>query len=113
LIEKLDLSAACQQAVLHYRKVVEIQRRMYLDGKHALTPAPNSLLRVQHYMTLLDGVMQSMIQWSSGASAAPAASQVVPPAAAAGISGGGGGGKGMGGGGASKDKAKGKKGGFG
>ena len=92
---------------------MEIQRRMYLDGKHALTPAPNSLVRVQHYMTLLDGVMQSMIQWSSGAPAASAASQVVSPAAAVGISGGGGGGKGMGGGSAFKDKTKAKKGGFG
>ena len=66
LVDSLHLRSACAQIVLHYRKVMDIQRRMYLDGKHALTPAPSSLARAQNYMSLLDGAMQDLLNWSAG-----------------------------------------------
>lgn len=113
LVETLELREVCMQSVLHYRKVMEVQRRMYLDGKHAITPSPNSLVRVQHYMSLLDNVMQQMLGWSMGGADAGAATATVsaPAAAAAGAAGGSSGkGKGMGMGmGGSKGGKKGKK----
>jgi hypothetical protein len=110
LVASLALQDTSMRMVIHYRKVMEIQRRMYLDGKHSFTNAPNSLVRVQQYMSLLDAVMQEILNWSMGASTeATAAAAAAVPSGAAG--GGGGGGKGMGAGGkgmvpGSKGKAK-------
>ena len=38
-----------------------------MDGKYSFTNAPNSLVRVQQYMAMLDAVMQDILNWSMGA----------------------------------------------
>jgi hypothetical protein len=112
LVSSLALHETSMRMVIHYRKVMEIQRRMYLDGKHSFTNSPNSLVRVQQYMSLLDAVMQEILNWSMGGSTeATAAGAAAVPSAAGAAGGGGGGGKGMGAGGkgmvpGSKGKAK-------
>jgi hypothetical protein len=112
LVSSLALQETSMRMVIHYRKVMEIQRRMYLDGKHSFTNSPNSLVRVQQYMSLLDAVMQEILNWSMGGSTeATAAGAAAVPSAAGAAGGGGGGGKGMGAGGkgmvpGSKGKAK-------
>ena len=85
--------------------------------RHSFTNAPNSLVRVQQYMALLDGVMQEILNWSMGAEENVVPGVASAPSAAVAVGGGGkgmgAGGKGMGGG--AKGKAKGgkKAGGFG
>lgn len=103
----LGLDACAERMALHARELLDVQRRLYLDGALELTPTPHgvSLFRVRPYLDELEATMAALSAWAGlapGALASDGAEAAAPGAGA-----------GQAGAKAGKAKGGGKKGGFG
>ena len=117
LMETLDTRGVEEQLARHTRRLLDVQRAMYLDAARNIRPgppggAPVSIFRVQEHMAKLEAAMEDHVQWYGSEAVArveaaakkAAAASSVKAKSSSGFSGGGG----MGGGKAKPAKAKAK-----
>ncbi|KAG8459525.1 hypothetical protein KFE25_012860 [Diacronema lutheri] len=88
-LARLGLNECAARMAEHAAALVDVQRRLYIDGALELTPTPHgvSLFRVRPYLDELEGVMGALSAWAGlapGALASDGAAGALPGAASVG-----------------------------